>query len=457
MTKIPPTWLLTKLVDYIPSVPTGVKSYIGKRKYYSTGSISGKNYLPEGEYEFHNRPSRANRVAKAGDVLQARMKGTDKPLIIQEILSEQLFSTGFLQFRPIKDTYSNRLLFYFIRSDFFLKQKDEFATGSTQVALTDSKAAKLELIVPPLNEQHRIVTKLEKLLQKVDSCKERLDKIPTILKRFRQSILSAACSGELTSDWRKKDEMIENDELPADWKWTETEKLLPKKSGIFDGPFGSNLKTADYTDSGVRVIRLENIGHLRFTDKKESYISNSKYQTLTKHTVGEGDIIFASFIADETRVCILPFLKTKAIAKADCFCLRPKEDMINRMFFTFQLASHASYNALKEKIHGVTRPRINTKQLRQLKIRICPLPEQSEIVRRVEALFKIADQIEERYNKARAYVDKLTQSILAKAFRGELVPRDPNDEPASELLKRIKEEKVKTETKAKSIKRGRKK
>jgi len=75
----------------------------------------------------------------------------------------------------------------------------------------------------------------------------------------------------------------------------------------------------------------------------------------------------------------------------------------------------------------------------------------------VEALFKIADGIEERYNKARTYVDKLTQSILAKAFRGELVPQDPNDEPASELLKRIKEKKAKTETKAKSTKRGRKK
>jgi len=70
-----------------------------------------------------------------------------------------------------------------------------------------------------------------------------------------------------------------------------------------------------------------------------------------------------------------------------------------------------------------------------------PLAEQQEIVHHVEALFKIADQIEERYNKARVYVDKLTQSILAKAFRGELVPQDPNDEPASELLKRIQGEK----------------
>ena len=73
---------------------------------------------------------------------------------------------------------------------------------------------------------------------------------------------------------------------------------------------------------------------------------------------------------------------------------------------------------------------------------IPPLPEQHEIVRRVEELFALADRIEARYQKAKAQVDKLTQSILAKAFRGELVPQDPNDEPASELLKRIKAQKV---------------
>ena len=73
-------------------------------------------------------------------------------------------------------------------------------------------------------------------------------------------------------------------------------------------------------------------------------------------------------------------------------------------------------------------------------MRICPLIEQQEIVRRVEALFKKADEIEARYKKAKTFVDKLTQSILAKAFRGELVPQDPNDEPASKLLERIKSE-----------------
>ena len=80
-------------------------------------------------------------------------------------------------------------------------------------------------------------------------------------------------------------------------------------------------------------------------------------------------------------------------------------------------------------------------------ISLPPLPEQHEIVRRVEALFKKANEIEVRYKKAKAFVDRLTQSILAKAFRGELVPQDQNDEPASVLLESIKVEMVKQEPK----------
>ncbi len=271
--------------------------------------------------------------------------------------------------------------------------------------------------------------------RRADTCQQRLAKIPILLKRFRQSVLAAACSGRLTADWREDDSY--EDDLPIGWRWTELEALLPA-GGIFDGPFGSNLKTSDYTTSGVRVIRLENIGHLRFIGEKETFVSREKYEALKKHTVGEGDIIFASFIAEEIRARVLPKLSTKAIAKADCFCLRPKKDLVHRKYLVLQLVSQESYNALVENVHGATRPRINTTQLRRLKVRMCPLAEQKEIVRRAEALFALADQIDVRYAKAVAHVEKLTQSILAKAFDGELVPQDPNDEPASVLLERIR-------------------
>ena len=205
---MPSNWECVDMNIYLDLIPTGVRTYSGMRKYYSTGSIKADRCSAKGEYSFNNRPSRANRVGKIGDVFQARMQGTDKALLIQESLSGQLFSTGFLQFRPIEGTYINKLLFYFVKSDYFLKQKDKLATGSTQIALTDKNASNLKLIVPPFNEQRRIVAKLEKLLQKVDACKERLGRIQGILKRFRQSVLAATYSGRLTADWREKNPRV---------------------------------------------------------------------------------------------------------------------------------------------------------------------------------------------------------------------------------------------------------
>jgi type I restriction enzyme, S subunit len=299
----------------------------------------------------------------------------------------------------------------------------------------------VEIPLPPLNEQRRIVAKLEKLLDKVDSCQKRLAKIPILLKRFRQAVLAAACSGELTADWREKSQSCSESEdldLPGGWTWQTVHNLVGP-NGLFDGPFGSNLKTADYTGHGVRVIRLENIAHLKFLNEKKAFISEQKYQDLRKHTVRDGDIIFSSFIEEEIRVCVLPPLPTQAIAKADCFCLRPNRDSVDIRYLTLQLASPATYNRLLEKVHGATRPRINTTQLRDLIVPVCPPNEQHEIVRRVDELFALTDQVEARFAKAKQYVDNLKQSILAKAFRGELVPQGPNDEPAVVLVERIHE------------------
>jgi len=111
---------------------------------------------------------------------------------------------------------------------------------------------------------------------------------------------------------------------------------------------------------------------------------------------------------------------------------------------------------LQTVAYGQGKPGLNLDNIREVIVAVPPLPEQHEIVRRVEALFKKADESEVRYKKAKTFVDRLTQSILAKAFRGELVPQDPNDEPASELLKRIKAERVAKEAKIEAEKRKRK-
>jgi type I restriction enzyme S subunit len=304
-----------------------------------------------------------------------------------------------------------------------------YCTGSTIKHLPRASLLNYPVLVPPLLEQKRIANKLDSVLARVDACRDRLDRLPALLKRFRQSILAAATSGQLTEDWR------EANLAKRTWNATKLESLC---EAVFDGPFGSNLKSDDYTSSGVRVVRLENIGHLNFEASKETYISDEKYQGLVKHSLQPDDILFSSFVDEEVRVCLYPAkLPTAAINKADCFCLRPDASKCIPTYLSYRLASRATYVELKELVHGATRTRINLKQLRQYLVEIPELEEQTEIVRRVEILFAFADRLEARLTTARQQVGQLTPALLAKAFRGQLVPQDPADEPAAELLKRL--------------------
>lgn len=111
---------------------------------------------------------------------------------------------------------------------------------------------------------------------------------------------------------------------------------------------------------------------------------------------------------------------------------------------------------MRERTTNTARPFLSLTNLKTVVLPIPPLTEQEEIINCVGALFKKADEIEERYKKAKAFVDKLIQSILAKAFRGELVPQDPNDEPASVLLEKIKAERATIEKNSRKSRRHRK-
>ncbi|MCK4463794.1 MAG: restriction endonuclease subunit S, partial [Candidatus Omnitrophica bacterium] len=165
--KLPKGWEVKKLVKHIPIVKTGVEKYKREKPYFSTGAVSSDGILPEGNYTLKKRPSRANRLVIENDVVQARMKESRKAVFIDKKLDGSLFSTGFLQFRPEDKHYNSKLLYYYLRSDKFLKQRDEFASGSTQIALTDKGAKNIDLVIPPESEQKRIADKLDVLLAKV--------------------------------------------------------------------------------------------------------------------------------------------------------------------------------------------------------------------------------------------------------------------------------------------------
>jgi len=147
----------------------------------------------------------------------------------------------------------------------------------------------------------------------------------------------------------------------------------------------------------------------------------------------------------------LPLAVTKCnlAINQDLKALIPDKNLlVNYLLFYFKSQANFILQKEKEASHGTRRIEMST--LQNWAVACPPLEEQHEIVRRVEKLFAVADSLEAKYKKATARVEKIEQSILAKAFRGELVEPDPNDEPAEELLKRIMEEKAKLESEKKS-------
>lgn len=321
------------------------------------------------------------------------------------------------------------LLMYRLRHDAETGTLVDAFTGTTIKHLTRENLAKYKVPVPPLPEQKRIADKLDTLLERVNACRGRLDRVPGILKRFRQAVLAAATSGELTREWRE--------ERGVGTEW-ESSSVADVALQVFDGPFGSHLKSKDYVETGIRVVRLENIAPLCFVRDKRTYIGREKYNGLTKHTLMAGDILFSSFVDEEVRVCLFPDdLDCKAINKADCFCIRTNRDLCLPEFLVLRLACRSTFEALDDAVHGATRPRINLGQLRNIQFQLPPVEEQLEIVDRVTTLLDCADSLERRLASVLRLVERTTPSALTKAFRGELVPQDPSDESAFKLLERL--------------------
>jgi len=319
-------------------------------------------------------------------------------------------------------------------------------TGSTFTAINRTHLEDIAICVPPLAEQKRIVAKVEELLSRVNAVRERLKKVSAILKRFRQSVLAAACSGRLTAEWRENQPKIQHaedllssvlaerhlpqkevfeastdidacdlGELPYGWIWACGAQLFAWSSGKFlpkkkqgNGPFPI------YGGNGITGYHSEYlVDHSTIVIGRVGALCGNVYITSGKAWVTD-NAIYASYIPTTLN---LPY--------------------------THMVFSQANMNT---NAGGSGQPFVNQAVLNKVAVPLPPLTEQHEIVHRVEALFKLADAIEKRVVAAIPRAEKLTQAILAKAFRGDLVPTEAElarregreYETGSELLARIR-------------------
>ena len=283
------------------------------------------------------------------------------------------------------------------------------------------------LPLPPLPEQKRIADKLEAVLARVDACHDHLDRIPSIIKRFRQSVLSAATSGKLTEDWRDANG-IQLDE----WKTSTGAEIF---SFITSGSRGW---ASYYSDSGSIFLRIGNLDHETIAlDLSEiQYVNPPEGAEGVRTRVQLNDILI-SITADVGMVGLVSEPIGDAFINQHICLARPKPEHSPRYLAYFLASPTGGLGRLQDLSRGATKVGLTLGDIRELGIQLPSLNEQTEIVRRVECMFAFADRLEARFTVSRAKVEKLTLAILAKAFRGELVPQDPNDEPASELIERI--------------------
>jgi type I restriction enzyme S subunit len=363
--------------------------------------------------------------------------------------------------RPLADISPDYVYRFLAQPGIRRKAKDAFTGTAGQARVPTAFIQELEFPLAPLAEQRRIVAKLEMLLGKVDACKERLAKLSVLLKRFRQAVLAAACSGRLTADWREDappnsllpleppnpGDMINVEEIvdvPGSWRWIPLQAVCDPGRSICYGV----IKLGAETPNGIPCLRTSDVKPLAIdtTNVKRIAVAISDEY---RRTLLRGGELLVNVRGTLGGVAVVPPAIRGCNVSREVAVV-PVQGVLPR-FVAFWIASVPCQNWLTGVAKGVAYTGINIADLKVLPVAIPSLAEQSEIVRRVDALFAVADQVQARFERARQQAEKLTPALLARAFRGELVPQDPNDEPASALLQRLRQEATRSHAKATQV------
>ena len=346
-------------------------------------------------------------------------------------------SVGALQFSntpcsPIDTTYyideapGHQFRFWFYR----LKSLDLASLNkSTAIpGLSRGDAYQILVALPPLAEQKRIADKLDTVLTRVDAVNTRLARVAPLLKRFRQSVLAAATSGRLTEDWRGG---------AMDWSSVPAAEICEKVQS------GGTPK-AGFAEAGVPFLKVYNIVDQRVAfDYKPQFVSQAIHESeLRKSQVFPNDVLMNIVGPPLGKVAVVPADHSAWNINQAITLFRPSSKITSQWIYILLCEGAPIRDVLARTKGSVGQVNISLSQCRAFEFQVPSVEEQTEIVRRVETLFAFADRLEARLAQAQTAATRLTPALLAKAFRGELVPQDPSDEPASALLERIRAERA---------------
>jgi len=389
-----------------------------------------------------------------------------------------------------------RYILYYLRSIESLVES--LGTGTTFKAISGGILRELRIPIAPLNEQKRIVAEIEKQFSRLDEAVTNLNRVDANLKRYKASVLKAAVEGKLTEQWRKEHPDVE----PADkllnrilterrQKWEEAELAKMKEKGIepkddhwkerYKEPFipsyahlpslpsGWHWVTSDqvfgfvtsgsrgwakyYSETGPIFLRVGNLDHDSITPDLENvqHVEPPKGAEGTRTRIESNDILI-SITADVGMIALAPDDFHEAYINQHISLARPVGS-VNSKYLAWYLAARPGQKQFQDLQRGATKAGLGLDDIRSVNVPLPSMEEQEEIVSEIERWIGIIDKSLRDIDLNLKRAERLRQSILKKAFSGKLVPQDPDDEPAKDLLARIRIERGKHEIELKRQKK----
>jgi type I restriction enzyme S subunit len=444
--------------------------------------------------------SSTKAVFHAGDVLYGKLRPYLNKVCRPDF--DGICSTDIIVF-PQSSYVDNQFLWRFLMRADVVDFANHNSNGINLPRTSFEKLRELEFPLPPLAEQRRIVAKIEQLLTAANASREHLARVPAIMKRFRQSVLAAACSGRLTADWREQNPGVEPasrllerilterrtrweteqiikkqdkssallldvnvtltaqeqakyqkpttpdttglSELPETWCWVSLNQMY------WNAGYGTSAK-CEGRASGPPVLRIPNVAqgqvnlaNMKYAIQEDGFDRGGSLAPgdfLIVRTNGSQDLIGRGSLV--TEMYDRPYYFASYLIRLRLITYQGIERFVAWLWQSQYIRDLLEQDA----VSSAGQYNISLSKLSQFPLPIPPLEEQQEIVRRVETLFKFADAVEKRSAAATTHANRLTQAVLSKAFHGELVETEGElaraerreYESAAELLKRVHED-----------------